>query len=243
MRPIVQWFKRRFTSFDLLPEYFTAAAKEMQNVLWGALLPFVGWGIWFIVSTPPAWVNWMAVLLAVLLGGYYTWRADHIRLLPRFEVKRFHVQHTPANLGRFVIVQLELACTTEAVVEECQGWLLAIKHKYPEGSGVESVKWEETAINEPLVLQWSISDSYDPVSLHPGVLKRLNVFSFYGDLPHPFVPQIRAEGVPLRFLDVLTRQGSFRFEVLIRAKDCAPRHASLEYTPGEEWDKPNVCLA
>jgi hypothetical protein len=57
MQHFIRWIGRRFKTFDLLPEYFTAATQQMQNILWGALLPFVAWGIWFVVSNPPMWIK------------------------------------------------------------------------------------------------------------------------------------------------------------------------------------------
>lgn len=88
MRRIFTWLNKRFGTFDLLPEYFTAAGQQIQNVLWGALLPFLAWGIWFIVGTPPTWVNATAVGVALFLSGYYVWRADHIRLQQRIKIGR-----------------------------------------------------------------------------------------------------------------------------------------------------------
>jgi len=88
MHGLFKWINKRFGTFDLLPEYFTAAGRRMQDVLWGALLPFLAWGLWFIVSTPPTWINVTAVGLALFMAGYYVWRADHIRLIPRLDVTR-----------------------------------------------------------------------------------------------------------------------------------------------------------
>jgi hypothetical protein len=86
MHRFIRWLNKRFGTFDLLPEYFTAAASQMQNILWGALLPFVAWGIWFVLGNPPMWVNATAIGLALFLAGYYVWRADHIRLEPKVEI-------------------------------------------------------------------------------------------------------------------------------------------------------------
>jgi hypothetical protein len=86
MRSFVRWLNKRFSTFDLLPEYFTSAANQMQNILWGALLPFLAWGIWFIVSTPPTWINVCAIGLALFMAGYYVWRAHHLRLIPQLTI-------------------------------------------------------------------------------------------------------------------------------------------------------------
>jgi hypothetical protein len=86
MQRFIKWLNKRFGTFDLLPEYFTAAAGAMQNILWGALLPFLAWGIWFIVGTPPMWINATAIGVALFLAGYYVWRADHVRLQQSIEI-------------------------------------------------------------------------------------------------------------------------------------------------------------
>jgi hypothetical protein len=156
-----RWLKRRFATLDWLPEYFTAAAKTMQDILWGALLPFVAWGIWFIVSNPPTWVNATAIGTALFLAGYYVWRADHVRLIPRFEVKDFCYQDTPTTdagghpTGRSTWVQLLPKCLTDADVETCEGHLRRILH----WSNSES-RWEETPMNESVMLHWSHEDIY-----------------------------------------------------------------------------------
>lgn len=101
MRRLLRSINKRLGTFDLLPEYFTAAASQMQNILWGALLPFVAWGIWFVVGNPPTWVNATALGVALFLAGYYVWRADHLRLQPAFEITRVIPQTwTDQNTGR-----------------------------------------------------------------------------------------------------------------------------------------------
>jgi hypothetical protein len=232
-----RWLK----TFNLFLEYLQAAGRHWQEILGGVSVPFLLWGGWFIVGNPPAWINWIAVLLALLIAGYYTWRADHVRLMPKFVVEALHVQHTPNESGRSVWIQLEPRCLTDAPVEECQGRLLGVMHRYPVGSGIGSGNWETTDINEPLVLGWS-HGGFFPITLEPGVGQRLNIFWLYSELPNPTVPQLCVGGTPLRAINVLTRQGSFRFHVHIRARNCPAVQVAVEYEPGSEWDKPHVSI-
>ena len=119
MRRIFKWLNKRFGTFDLLPKYFTAAAGAMQNILWGALLPFLAWGIWFIVSSPPTWVNVTAIGVALFLAGYYVWRADHVRLQQKIVVTRVIPQkweHEQNNVvGLATAYYFEIVNTSEAV--------------------------------------------------------------------------------------------------------------------------------
>lgn len=191
--------KNKLGTLRELPDYFAAVRIEWVNVAWGVGVPAVAfillWSLDVIES--PKTIAYFFVW-ALFMAGYYLWRANYVRLLPKFEIRRYRIQPSPNRpTGRSVWVQLELECMTDAIIEECQGWLLDIRHRYPENSGIGDDEWEETAINEPLALGWSISDSYDPVTLYPGVPKRLNVFSFYSELPSQTVPQISAKGIPL----------------------------------------------
>jgi hypothetical protein len=119
MRLIFQWINKRFGTFDLLPQYFTAAGQQIQNVLWGALLPFLVWGIWFIVGTPPAWINWTAVFIALFIAGYYVWRADHARLQRKIVVTRVIPQRWEWEqnniIGLATAYYFEVVNTSEAV--------------------------------------------------------------------------------------------------------------------------------
>jgi hypothetical protein len=74
---LLRSFKRRFQTFDLLPEYFTAAGQRAIDILWGVALPFLIWTVYSLFKTPPAWINWTVILTAAFVAGYYVWRADH----------------------------------------------------------------------------------------------------------------------------------------------------------------------
>jgi hypothetical protein len=160
MRRIFKWLNKRFGTFDLLPEYFTAAGQQIQNVLWGALLPFLVWGVWFIVGTPPAWINWTAVLVALFVAGYYVWRADHLRLEKKLGITRVTPQRwvddiDPGNpldttAYYFEVVNTSAAATIEwAHVELAEifpevvnlNWLpVPLRHKHDHSSPAQAKK-------------------------------------------------------------------------------------------------------
>ncbi len=240
-------FSHGFQSFKegldwkLIGDYWRAVREHAWETLWGAGMVGIPFGLLTLYYAPSrAFLPWLIVWV-VLVAGYYIWRADHIRLISRLNIARLHVEPARNESGRSVWIQIEPECLTEAVVESCQGWLLRVKHRFPPESGIGNSAWEPTSINEPLALGWSFG-GFAPISLYPGVPQRLNVFSLYSELPNKTMPQPSVGSVPLKAWDVLTRQGSFRFEVQLRAKDCPPIHIAVEYEPGEPWDKPNVQL-
>jgi hypothetical protein len=167
MRRIFKWLNKRFGTLDLLPEYFTAAGRRMQDVLWGALLPFVVWGIWFIVSTPPTWVNVTAVGIALFLAGYYVWRADHGRLIPGMNVlgPRIHYDnaHDPAykDGGHNSFIQLLVRCASESPLYECEGYIVRVR-EYIGGKG-----WRDAPISGPLQCVFRGGSNLG-VTQHPG---------------------------------------------------------------------------
>jgi hypothetical protein len=99
-----RWLRARFKTFDFLPEYFEAMRPEFSNVFWGvgvgAGLPYLIYALYSQFAYPPSYVNWLAILGAVFLGGYYLWRSDHLRLQPAFEITRVIPQTwTDQNTG------------------------------------------------------------------------------------------------------------------------------------------------
>lgn len=136
MRRIFEWLKKRFGTFDLLPEYFTAAGSQMQNILWGALLPFLAWGIWFVLGNPPLWVNATAVGLALFVAGYHVWRADHVRLERKLEIARLtRFELEVPEQGKVLWYGLEVLNTSEALTIESVS--VQLEHIQPAPSNVD----------------------------------------------------------------------------------------------------------
>jgi hypothetical protein len=78
----------------LLWEYCLAVKNHAWEVLWGA-------GVIGIICTvltlyySPSWkaAGWV-IAGVVLVAGYFAWRSDHVRLMPKFEVKEYVIQPT-----------------------------------------------------------------------------------------------------------------------------------------------------
>ena len=240
MRRLYRWFLKRIRELDLLPEYFEAVGHHWQNVLWGASMPFVAWGLWTLLGNPPHWVNVMAVLVGVFLAAYYVWRTDHERFLPRLDIANNpRIQATPVmtSMGydtheQLVYLQIVRKCVTDSPVNQCQGYLLRV-------STVVEEEWEETALNETLPLEWSLRKE-PALTLYPGIEQRLNV-CFWGS-EKGITPATTT--LPLRWHSIVNCSGIFKFDIRVISADSAPVDAFVVVTlDNREWGDPLVVVS
>jgi hypothetical protein len=244
MRKAFRWVQklRSGTSLGLLPKYFKELATRWQGILWGGSV-FAIWGLYFIIGSPPSWLNWTAVTVALFGAGYFAWRVDHIRLLPKFTVPEQIKYHpTPTRDGDGVVngmsvwVQLSPKCLTDAPVEQCSAWLREVRR----WSEAEQ-KWKATDMNESLPLGWSFGgEGHPPITLEPGNERRLNVLSIHSSnkLPVPVT-------CPLPLLwtqSVYNDKDTFLFDITFRGKDCPPVDIYLTVRCGDQWDRPVVAF-
>jgi hypothetical protein len=167
---ITQWFRRRFRELDLLEEYFSLLFTRWQAVIWGGSVLAVAFGWRFITSDWPHFIKLSACVVALFFAGYYVWRTDHVRLIPKLELVSLHMIYTPTNVPNLQrrFVQVLVRCATESPLDNCRGQLLRIL-KWSQGD------WQPTLVDESLDLLWSNADIAS-VTLEPGNDKRLNVF-------------------------------------------------------------------
>lgn len=212
MRNIWGWIK----SFNLFGEYVKAAGQHWQQVLGGASIPFLIWCVWFYVGNPPVWLNWSAVLVALLGAGYYVWRADHIRLIPKLKIAGTRFQDTPLTLGGFGIidnrtfVQLLPECLTDAPVYECRAYLQRVDKQ------VGQDQWEPTNLDRNLLLHWG----EDKVELHPQSERPVNVF-YIQHRTNQIIPNLPPNAdIPREKFDLLfMKEPALRFYVQITCSD------------------------
>ena len=226
----------RFREEHLVFQYFTLVFTHWQAVLWGPSVLAVIWGMHFIVGTgtPPEWVNWTAVVLALFVAGYYTWRADHIRLVPKFSVNGPVIQPTETEDPNVMklYVQIVPECTTEAPVEECQARLLRVWKRH-----MDNEEWSLTSMNAPLILGWDYY-GHEPLTLQPGIQQRLDICYWSKDQVF-IVPTVYP--LPSKFRTVFNSIGTFKFDVRFTAKDCKPVDVSVTVCVDDcRWDKPHV---
>lgn len=176
MRTILKWIRGRFRSFDYLPEYFHAVRLHFLDVTWGigvgAAVPYMIYGLYSLFKTPTPLVNWLAIIGALFLAGYYLWRADHIRLIPQLSIAATRLQEMliPVNNVRGhdvqIFCQIVPKCLTESPVYECRGHLKEVRRWAVD-------RWQVTDLG-PLVLRWANTHEQE-ISLHPGAENVLNL--------------------------------------------------------------------
>jgi hypothetical protein len=208
------------------------------------------WGIYFIVGNPRAWINWAAVILALFVAGYYIWRADHLRLMPKLKITEARFQGTPVERNQMIVdertfIQLIPKCLTESPVYECMAYLQRLDRLTADN------QWEETALDRNVILNWG----EDRVVLHPGAEKPLNVF-FIQHRTKQIIPAVRSDAdIPWpKFDSIFARKpegiGAFRFYIQITCSDringkyvsIAPVRVCLEVRFGADRLRPSLDL-
>ncbi len=217
---LLERLKRHARTFDLFPEYAKAVYSRWNDYFFEALLlsPIV---IWWMLGSPPVWLVAWAFVIALIVAGYYAWRADHIRLMPKLE---FAPQvFTEPNMALTIntnrpypvnYIQVLPRCCTDAPVEQCRGRLLRVLKWNGQG-------WEPTSLNEPLDLIWSFHDS-SPITLEPGIDQRLNILAITMNGVGLQVAQ-----PPIKAGPAFSTDQDFRFDVRVTGKDCPPIDTSV----------------
>jgi hypothetical protein len=236
-------FGERFRTFDLLPEYFRSVAAHWQDFLWGESIVAVAFTMWWLLGNPPAWAISVYLVSAMFVAGYYLWRRDHVRLMPKLELGDIRVVKTPTRetVGPVtrpgadrVVAQLEVKNTTEVIVDDSRGYLVRVWRWSDTG-------WISTEVDEPLELLWSTIDEPSR-ALYPGIPQRLCIFAIDDVADRYVYPWAKA--LQLRMLDVFKQAGpaTFKFDISVRARDCLPIDIALRVQMGETWDAPVVEL-
>jgi hypothetical protein len=117
-------------------------------VLWGEGVIAVAFTVWWLLGNPPARYIAFYLLAALFVAGYYTWRSDHIRLIPQFEIKDSEIQENPTTDSNQVQIYVQVVpkCLTDAGVKECKAYLLRVYKRHNNQDN-----WQPTELNEPSV--------------------------------------------------------------------------------------------
>jgi hypothetical protein len=200
-------------------------------VTWAPVLPsLVYWLLWFRPNPPSWWITLFYAVWVVIVAGYFVWRPNHIRLMPKLGVGDismvYAVTGVPDQKRRYV--QVLIKCETEGPIKNCRGQLLPIS-KWIKDSERHDGKWETTHINETLDLLWSFVDE-PTVTLEHGAPRRLNVF-FVENTSRNMVSwtrmQVRLASAPL---------DHFKFDVRVAGDECMPKYISVEVAIGDQWN-------
>ncbi len=232
-----KFLKAHYRAYNLLPDYLSAVKHAGWDVLWAPIMPSIAyWLLWFRPNPPAGWITTIYVVWVVLIAGYFLWRADHVRLIPKIELGKTYVIKTPTNNPNIkkVYAQLLVRCSSEAPLTECRGHLLRV-WKW----SASDEKWRETECDEPLDLLWSNIDQ--PLrNVEPGVDQRLDIFCI--DNVSKAIT-IWAAAVQYRAAAVFTSSNPsdiFKFDIRVSAKESPPIYISLRVQAGDDWETPLV---
>jgi hypothetical protein len=242
------WLKARLETFILLPDYGKAIAQQWMNILFGETVVGVVFLIWWVIANPKNPPLILIFVVAMFVAGYYVWRADHIRLMPKFEVRTWCIFHTPSLdpetrevHGINMWVQLQPRCLTQASIEECQPHLRRVQKWMPSAN-----TWADTKLDQPVLLRWAnnVSDGPpSPMTLHPGLERRFNIFSINSERkaisPDIFPIFIFMEDVFVPQKDELP---GFRFDIKVIARDCPDVDLYLFLQTTDDPLKPEIKL-
>jgi len=225
-------FRRRYQELDLLPEYSRLLFTRWQALLWGGSVLAVLWGVHFILAEWPSWINWTAITVALFFAGFYTWRADHVRLIPRLAVEKATLQITPVTrqivtmngtriseevLDNRTFIQLAVKCLTEAPVDECEGHLVKVNRWSPTKND-----WEPVDFPPALVLGWDNAGGIEKITQHPGAEKPLNV-AFIRHSDSQLFPSVSGDIPQQRVINEFRRmpgdREAYQFDVQITCFD------------------------
>jgi len=236
MHTFYAWTIKQFQKFSLVPAYFRAIAKQWNNLLFGETLVGIAFLLWWALRNPPNWQLVSVFVAALFVAGYHAWRAEYIRLIPKFAVTELVVQPTetedPNSMNLYI--QIIPECLTDAQVYECRGQLLRVWKRKSDAD-----EWVLTGMDAPLFLGW---DYYGivPFTLEPGVKRRLNV-CWWGDKSMFIIPAV--EPIPSKFKTIFNSTGTFKFDIKLSAKDCAQVDVSVTVNlDARLWNKPVVSL-
>lgn len=223
--------------FDLFPTYFRAVRQEFLDVLWGAALPSIAYLIWLLLGNPPTWVTATWLVWVLLIAGYYVWRTDHVRLMPKLEFGDVRVVHTPttSNTGQpgpnRVVAQILV--TSATTLKDCTGHLLRV-WRWDED------RWRPTVVDEPLDLLWSTIDAPSR-TLYSDIPQRLCIFRI-DDLPvvyiHPWASPMQHRMIEM--FQQANAHDMFKFDISVRATDGPAVNISVRVQVRDHWDDPLV---
>ena len=232
MRRIAIWLKSHFKTFDLVPVYFEQVYDEWQDILWGTSLPAVAFFLWWTLGLPRNTAILCFFVCFLFVAGYYVWRVDHVRLIPKFTVDQFEVQPTPMvdrlgfKTGTALYYQLLPKCSTDANVENCRGMLTAIQMWNKNEN-----RWMPVE-REVMFLEWShgaLLGPSKPTTLYAGGEQRLNVFCIHS--PEPKM-RLCVEPFPARFISLFEQLAlnttAIRFDIQVSADNCPTVRLSMK---------------
>jgi hypothetical protein len=237
MRRISTWLKTRLETFALLPEYGRAIAKQWMNILFGETVVGAIFLIWWAISNPKNPPLILIFVLAVIVAGYFAWRADHIRLMPKLSVTTLCPPNETDTENPDVtnlFIQIIPECLTDVPVHGCRGRLLQVGKRFEDGED-----WRLTGMDSPLFLGWDYYGSGE-FTLEPGIRQRLNI-CWWSNRSRFIIPAV--DPLPSKFRNIFNDFESFKFDIRFTAEDCEPVDVAVIVSlRSREWNNPNISL-
>ena len=226
---------------NLLYDYWVAFKATFWEIFWGASVVGIPFGIYTLFSTPSRTAFLLYALYVVFIAGYYLWRPNHLRLIPKLKFGEVVVHRSPTtqtsgpNIGKAgpdrIYVLLQVECATEAPIYDCSGHIVRLL----KWSGDD---WLQTPIDEPLLLGWSTFD-VTALNLHPGIPRMLCILYVEdGGSIRPWASNLVQR--MLGFLDSLKPLDLLKLDIVVTAEDCPTIKTSLKFQMGKTWDSPNL---
>jgi hypothetical protein len=158
-RPAFRSFKE-VLSWRLIRDYWKAVREHAWEILSGACVPGIIFTVLTLYYSPARPYILGAVAWAILVAGYFVWRADPIRLIPKLELGPLELTYSspkgPSASEKQRVIQVIANCPAECPLQNCRGKLLSVS-RWSDGN------WEETRINQPIDLLWSFTN--EPTTL------------------------------------------------------------------------------
>jgi hypothetical protein len=227
------WILQRQPKLDHARDYWDTLVKQWNEHLFETTSPVgVAFIVWWITGSPPVTFVLCVLVWVFLLAGYYAWREEHERLIPKMRFANpafcFHDQSTDeAEERRYLQVLLE--SLSDAPVNGCHAYLQRIMQWG--GSG-----WVATQYDHAMGLTWSFQKQFAEIetrTLYKKVDQRINVAFVTSSFK--FGIETTPQNMAIKSLDM----GIFRFDIHVVAKDCAPLDLSLRVelgiTAGQEF--------
>ena len=229
MRRLFLWFKTRFQTFDLLPDYFRAVVRQWHEILWGASLAAVAFVLWWFLGNPSPTIIAYYLVAVLAVAGYFVWRSERIRLIPGIKIRGVKLQTTPVTRtweGRVdglarerridtrTLVQIEIECLSENPVYECRGYLQRARRWSDEKN-----EWEASELRS-LVLVWD-NELTQEITQHRGVEKPLNIICIQHS-DGQIVPWVFGDIPMARFREFFSKEYKrYEFDVLFTSSERA----------------------
>jgi hypothetical protein len=197
----------------LLWQYWQAFKSTAWEIFWGASVIGIAFGIYTLFYAPSKLLLLLYLLGVSLVAGYYTWRADHVRLQQKLCITKVYEQKwmiVPEDQA--VAYYFEVVNRSEA--ETIHGVHVQLENMIPE---VENLNWLPIPLRQKHDNPLAGTDYKRDFDLNPSERKHIDFVSAHCGGDHFDVEHIAGAGIN-RSVPVIG-QDHHRLRVMITAQD------------------------